>query len=442
MKFTGFAIAAAFAAFVLAPLSAEAQSAPAAPKPYSKEQIEQGKKEVPAVLESVGVPCTMTDAAYVGASTAKDDKGKAIKQSVYEVACKEGLGYGLIAPQGEPAKAYDCVSLIGNASLACHLPENMDPKQGLAPMVAQTGNTCAISEARYLGSKPTGETYYEIGCGAAPGFILQTQKAQPPKTIGCDQVSGALACKFTTQAQLDAASNKEAQALLVKSGKTCQMTKSRKIGELQNGDMAYEVACQQGDGYVLEETTAGAYHTSVNCANVGDLCKLTDATKAETAETSTYQHLAQAGGFQCQVDKYRFIGIDNKTNSEVVELHCANRPDGAIAFFPTDNKGPAKFLDCVAAGAIGQSCKLSGKAPVLAKYTEALNSKGKKTCKVSDAQGLGETADGKLFVETACSDGLPGFVLVMTPTGTVSDVFNCAQAKASGAVCVLPGDLK
>jgi hypothetical protein len=442
MKFTGFAIATAFAALVLAPLSAQAQTAAATPKPYSKEQIEQGKKEAPAVLESVGVPCTMVDAAYVGASTAKDEKGKPIKQSVYEVACKTGLGYGLVAPQGAPAMAYDCVALVGNPSLACRLPENMDPKQQLGPLVAQAGATCTISDARYLGSKPTGETYYEVGCGTAPGFLLLTQKGQTPKTIGCDQVSGALACKFTTQAQLEAVSNAAAQALLSKSGKTCQMIKSRKIGELQNGDTAYEVACQEGAGYVIEATPAGAYHTSVNCANVGDLCKLTDATKAETSETATYQRLAQAGGFQCQVDKYRFIGIDSKTSSEVVELHCANRPDGAVAFFPTDNKGPAKFLDCVAAGAIGQSCKLSDKTPVLAKYTEALNSKGKKSCKVSDAEGLGETADGKLFVETACSDGLPGFVIVMTPTGTVSDVLNCAQAKASGAVCKLPTDVK
>jgi hypothetical protein len=181
---------------------------------------------------------------------------------------------------------------------------------------------------------------------------------------------------------------------------------------------------------------------AINCANAGDSCKLTDVTKAESAETGTYTRLAKAGGYQCDVAKYRYIGMDSKSNSEVVELQCVNRPDGVVALFPTDNKGPAKFLDCIQAGVMGQSCKLTDPALVYPKYTQALAAKGKKTCTVSGAHWLAATQAGDNFIETACSDGLPGWVLVMTPQGTASDVLTCGQVKASGVTCFLPGNTK
>lgn len=464
MKSIGLAIATALAAAVFAaPLAASAQSysggggAPsqsydkpessssaAKLKPFDKDAITKGKAEAPAVITSAGIPCTMTDAAYVGASTGKDDKGKEVKQAVYEVSCSEGLGYGLVQPVGQTAKAYDCLALQGNASLACRLPENADPKRGLQSMASQVGGQCTISDARYLGSKPNGESFYEVGCGSTPGFILDAVRGSPPKRIGCDQIQagGPLSCKFTTQAQLDAAANTAAGALLAQSGKTCQMSKSRAIGPLQSGDFAYEVACSDGTGYIIEAANTGAYHTAISCANAGDACKLTDATKVESAETGVYTRLAKAGGFQCDVAKYRYIGMDQKTNSEVVELQCANRPDGVFAKFPSDNSGRATFYDCIQAGALGQTCKLSDPSVVYDKYTQALASQGKKTCKVSNAHWLALTTEGDNYVETACSDGLPGWVILMTPSGSAKEVQTCGQVKGAGVVCTLPGNTK
>jgi hypothetical protein len=439
MKAIGIAIAATLAALTFAaPMAAFAADKPT---PYTKEQLAQGKKEAPAVLAASGATCTLTNAAFVGQGTAKDENKKDVKQTVYEVSCQEGLGYGLVAPAGQTPKAFDCVALIGNPSLVCKLPENAEPKKGLQPLVNASGAQCTLSDARYLGSKPTGEAYYEIGCGAEPGFLLETAKGQTPKIIGCDLVSGAMACKFTTQAMLDAANNAKAGALLAKSGQTCQMTASRAFGQLQNGDFAYEVACQGDKGFVLEANTKGDYVKTINCANAGGACKLTDATKAETAETGTYTKLAKASGFQCDVAKYRFIGTD-KSDSEVVELQCANRPDGVIAMFPADNKPTAKFMDCVQAGAIQQSCKLTDAAALYPKYTQTLAAKGKKTCTVSNARGLAMTADGATYVETACSDGLPGWVIAINANGSTGELLSCGQAKGAGLACTLPGNTK
>jgi hypothetical protein len=438
MKSIALAIAAAATlALLTAPFQAFAADKP---EDYTRDQISQGKKDAPAVAQTAGIPCTVTDAAFVGQSTGKDDAGKTYKQSIYEVACSEGLGYALLAPVGQTPKAFDCVALIGNPSLACRLPENKDPKKGLLPLVAQSGKTCALSDARYLGSKPTGETFYEVGCGAAPGFLIETAKGQPPKAMGCDEVSGALTCKFTTEAQISAESNAAAVALLAKSGKSCQLSKSRKIGALQSGDMAYEVACSDGSGYILEESTAGAFHAAINCANAGDACKLTDATKAQTAEVGTYTRLAKTSGYPCDVAEYRFIGIDSSKN-EVVELKCSNRADGAVAFFPADNS-KGHFMDCVQVGAIQQSCKMSDPSALYPKYTQALAAKGKNTCKVSNARGVGRAANGDVFVETACSDGLPGYVMEMTPAGTIGELLTCGQAKASNISCTLPGNVR
>jgi hypothetical protein len=440
MKPFGLALAALAALALAAP---HAASAADKPEPYSRDQIASGKKDAPAVVQTIGLPCSVTDAATAGQGegASPDDPKKTVKETTYEVACQGGLGYIIQDFAGATPKYYDCLALSESKS-PCRLPENADPKTGLKSMVVKVGAQCTMSNARYLGSKPTGESFYEVACGAAPGFILETAKSQPPRRIGCDEISGgALSCKFTTQAQIDAASNAAASALMAKSGKTCQLSKSRLIGALQSGDTGYEVACQDGSGYILTALPSGELHQAINCANAGEACKLTDATKAESAETGTYTRLAKASGFQCDVAKYRYIGMDQKNNSEVVELQCSNRPDGAIAMFPTNNS-PGKVFDCIQAGALDQSCKLSDPALLYPKYTQALVAKGKKTCTVSGAHWLASVNGGDNYIETACSDGLPGWVLLMTPQDAVSKVLTCGELKSAGVNCSLPGNTK
>ena len=60
------------------------------------DQRTQGKKEAPAVVQSIGLQCTVNDAYFMGTSTTKVD-GKDVKTNIYEVACGEGLGYLIVA---------------------------------------------------------------------------------------------------------------------------------------------------------------------------------------------------------------------------------------------------------------------------------------------------------------------------------------------------------
>jgi hypothetical protein len=448
MKRFGLALAALFAAMAFG--APQAAFAATKAEPYSKEQIAQGKKDLPAVVQTIGLPCTVTDAASLGEGMAKnpdDPKAKEVKVKNYEVACQQGMGYIIQNYEALTPRIYDCVSLAETPS-PCRLPENTDPKKLLAALVSAAGKTCSINQERALGGTKAGIRFYEVSCTEGSGYIIETQAPTsntPPVAEDCARHVGTnLECKFTTKEQIAAAMNARLAPVVAASGKTCQITASREVGSDSAGDTYYEVACGPAVGYMIAEK-GGQFVRAIDCAKAGGIgggCTLTDATQAESAETGTYTRLAKAGGFQCDVAKYRFIGVDTKSNSEVVELQCSNRADGTVALFPTDNKGQAKFLDCIEAGVLGQTCKLNDPSATYSKYTQALAAKGKKTCTVSHAQWLAATQAGENFIETACSDGLPGWVLVMTPQGSASDVLTCGQVKSSGVTCSLPGNTK
>ena len=435
------------AALTMAALPAMAQSAKPAPIDLKIDAAAhaQGAKEVPAVVTAAGTPCTVTDGYFIGAGDSKDEAGKPIKVKSYEAACKEGLGYVFIAPAVGTPKHYDCISLLDSPSVRCRLPANVDPKIQLGPVVAQTGQTCTINQARGLGSTVKGDSFYEVGCAGTAGFIVETHASAAPEAIDCTRTVGTnLECKFTSKDALEAQRTALVQGLMAQSGKPCQLTASRTIGTTSNGDNYYEAACGK-DGYFVQTSKSGAFIRTIPCANAGGMgggCKLTDAVAAESSESGLYSKLAKGAGFNCDVAKYRYIGIVGK-NDELVELACTNRADGAMAIFPDDKGTAPTFYDCVRAGAVGQECRLSSPSVVYDKYTAALAARGKTTCKVSNATWVGTSPTNHTdFVETACSDGLPGWVVEMTKSGQAKSVLTCGEARGAGISCKLPGNAR
>ena len=224
------------------------------PAPISKDQRDKGMKEAPAAVQKAGLTCTVTDAYYIGKSSGAD------ASDIYEVACQQGLGYVVLS--GKQTKAYDCLATMGQKSLACRLPANADPKQALKPLIAsasltcpgyvlqapaagtagtvtvampcvqatgnmactlttkaqndaylaalasKSGRTCQISASRFIGTdKTTAASYYELGCGAQPGFVLAVNKAGAvERAITCDQAQGLGGCQLTSAAQVAAES--------------------------------------------------------------------------------------------------------------------------------------------------------------------------------------------------------------------------------------------
>jgi hypothetical protein len=441
----------AIAALALYSAPAFAQEKAAAPKPITQEQKAAGMKDAPAAITAAGLTCDLTDAAYLG------DTGKS---KVYEVACKNALGYIIVAGHPAPAgaapaegtgtKTYDCLTTLGNANLACRLPENADPKQGLAPLVAAGGvSGCTLKDARAIGGDKKGDIYFEAACADGSGYIVEKMAAgsTPPVTLTpCIQTldSANIACKLTSRADTVAYVAKMAAP----AGRTCAASGARYVGSsASTGETYYELACGASPGFIFRTDKTGVFQIAVDCGkatNIAGGCKMTDTTKAATEENNNYTLLSKAAGFNCDVKAYRFIGmVSNPTKGEVVELACSNRPDGRVAVFPVDAKVKPTFIDCVRSGQYGDAgiCQLTPLTPIYARFSAALAAKGRKSCTVSGARYLGHSPQNTDYIETACADGGPGWVIEFTADDGVKELLSCGQAKASGLECKLPTNL-
>ena len=442
MKRLGMAIAAVLIT-ALAPLTAQA-AAPAAELPkITKVELDRGMKEAPAVLADSGVACTLTNARFIAALTLPADPkvkdSKPTPVNGYEVACKEGLGYSLLTTKPKP-QALDCISAAGSPVLACRLPENADPKSGLVPVMTEAGRPCAVSAAKFLGASASGTSFYEVVCKVGEGYVIQREAGKPAVAFPCLGMSETkLACSLTTTD----ASKAYAKTLAAAVKKPCDVTDVRFIGSTSGGLDGYEVACGAA-GYIFTVASSGEVKQQVDCALAQSFlggCKLTDATKAETAENKIYTDLSKKVGFPCQVNKYRLIGV-MAGNTDVVELACSDRPDGAVAAFAEDAT-KSKFFDCIQVGQLGQECKLgSSLQPVFDKLSAALASKGKGSCKVANARYIGGADNGGSFIETTCSDGAPGWVVKTAGAGYSPDTLTPCAVASGQVACKLPGNVK
>jgi len=404
------------------------------------DQHAKGKKDAPALLAATKVPCTMTDAYYIGGGTGTDK----VHANYYEVACQQGLGYVLLAKDKVPVPdAIDCVKLStrgpdGKANpLACRLPGNRNPALGLQAMVTQAGHTCTVAKGRYVGSTAASDIY-EVGCSEGGGYVLEAARdgAGPPKTTNCVIYGsgGGIKCTLTTDAEQMAYVDK----LVAAGGKPCAISGRRYVGSTPDGADFYEVACGAGAGFMVKTSANGGYADTIDClkaSGIGDGCKLTDTRQAQTQQTNLYSNLSKKAGFDCSVSKYAdFPSAD--ANTEIVELACSNRADGGIGFFPAA-AGKSRVLDCLRAEAEGYKCSFSPTSALYARLTEQLRAKNKTSCVVSNAAAYAEAdapGGGKEdFVEVACADGGPGYVLHYAPgQAEPIELLNCAQVKSTG----------
>ena len=444
MRLIGIGLAAALALGALAPAVYSADKA-AGVDPKAKAQ---GMKEAPAVAQAIGLKCTVTDARFIGQN--KDPKTK-VAVSYYEVACQEGMGYVIGGPAAADAKPtiIDCLAASNPSadgkpsSIACKLPENSDPKQALAPLVAKGGKACVIEKARGIGESPS-NAFFEVACQGGTGYILQASNPpDPAKDVlmsSCLEFGpdSKLACTLTDSSKALAASD----ALMGEAAKGCTVKDRRFVMTTRAGTEFYEFSCTDGKGWMVEKTTAGALGRVIDCASADNIisggCTLTDARAAQTEQAGLYSRLAKKAGFDCDVEKYG--PLTGATGEEVVELKCKNRPDGGIAVF----KGAGGTVyDCAHSELVGYRCAFTHADAALGGLTADLKKLGKTTCDVSGTRSIGTTAEKHGYVEVACSDGNPGWVIdyALTPM-TPTSVITCGQASGIGGGCKLPTNTK
>lgn len=398
-----------------------------------------GMQEAPAVIQASGAGCTVSDARFIG-----EDKKAGAKY--YEVACFEGMGFAAIAKKDAAPQVYTCLESsqpgpdgkVGG--LACILPGNAYPSYNLAPFVKKAGVSCAIEKARAIGSGAK-NSYFEVACQGGSGYIVQTVA---PLNIDGDVVvnscllyeeGGNVSCKLTNrQTQLSVVDTLNGAA-----GTNCAV-KDRRYVLSTKTDNYFEVACQDGKGYVYQQTAAtGAFVRSIPCAQAGFVsggCTMTDAVAAQTEQAGFYSMLSAKAGFPCDVEKYGLLPTTDP-KKEIVELKCKNSEVGGIAVFTATG---GMVFDCVTAELNGYRCSFTKKDPQYARLTKDLVGFNKASCQVSDARAIGAT-ETEGFVEVACSDGLPGWVLAY-PLGVAKpaakEFLSCVQAKGIGGGCKLP----
>ncbi|MCI3131310.1 hypothetical protein [Phenylobacterium aquaticum] len=432
------------AALLLAALApAVVMSAPKAPPAVTEAARKQGMAEAPAIAQAAGISCQVTDARFVGKAT--DPKTK-IATSYYEIDCDQGQGFVLSSATGAKPTAFTCVEADtpqpdGKPSaLPCVLPGNADPKADLAPLLAKAGIQCTPEAARGIGQSAT-NTFLEVACQGGSGYVVQAP-APAVASLGnvtandCllyDSGEGNIHCTLKDKASRLAVVDGYAAA----ANNGCAVKDRRFVGMSQSGSSFYEASCADGKGYIYK-ADKGQLATTYPCEKATGIlggCTLTDAREAETAQAGLYTKLAKTAGFDCQVSKYApFPGPPGK---DVVEMACSNRPDGGVGVFGGPADKPIVY-DCGRAPIAGYRCSFTKPADTMAVFTADLKKLGKDSCNVSATRVIGKTTKGTTYVETACADGLKGYVLEYTadPINAVG-VVGCAFTKD----CKLPGNV-
>lgn len=304
-----------------------ALSVNAADDGIDKRARKQGMEKAPALVKSLGLNCTVSDARALNQSRTSPFAGSTFSSSEggnggesgsalgggggdgdgpspgmgsgrgmpsgaqsssesYEVACVEGLGYVITAPKSknQAAEAINCLELQPPANapggsppsggrggaLQCQLPGNADQTVGMMAYVVKAGINCAVTKARGIGHNAT-NALFEVACDDGEGYVMAT--TAPPDPNKQVQYSACLdlpadasvQCQYTTLAAVLSA----VDPLMAKSGKACQITDRRLLGRNDEGDKYFEVSCREGTGYVLQRTGAGELGQVVTCAELG-----------------------------------------------------------------------------------------------------------------------------------------------------------------------------
>jgi len=395
-----------------------------------------------ALVQAAKLPCNVSAARRFGTAS-----GTA---QWYEVACTGALGYVIFESAANvPPKWEICLAVAKTKpdgspnETACQIPQNVDALSVLASYVVKVGVPCVISKARGLGHTAQA-TYIELACSSGRGYVLKASSPpgpdQPVQLIPClamDPLSSA-ACKLTnSDFQLKVADNLAAGANL-----GCLVKDRRYLGASADLRSVYEVACSNGKGYMLEEDAAGRLMRTADCgdASVSGSCALS-AAQANGEQSAHYSTLVRAVGYDCDVARYAPLKTQ-LSGRMLVELACANRPDGAIASFPAGAPGASVVYNCIYAEFKGYRCSLTDPVAAFPQLKADLNALGQQ-CAVSDARVIGTTPDFMGYVEVACGPNVPGFVLGVAIDGMEpKQALECAATGRVTGECRLPANLE
>ncbi len=266
-----------------------------------------------------------------------------------------------------------------------------------------------------------------------------------PLAIG---VSAALAltaviAATATFAAKDAATE-AVTPLIAAAGLSCTPTATRVGGDVMTSDKSpakiYEVACQEGMGYVLIAKTKGTEaptaYTCMMAAQPGAdgkptplACKLPANAHPELG----LQPLIAQTGHACQIDKARTVGLG--ATQTYYEVACKDGA-GYILQVPLKTGGPTiSATTCLAFGPDSKvKCTLTSPAGQLAVVDGLAAATGK--CTPKDKRYVATDTAGTDYFEVACTDG-KGYILHSDATGHLKETIDCAVASGIAGGCTM-----
>lgn len=400
----------------------------------------RGAREAPAIVQAAGLTCSITEAAFLGAT--------AEGRNAYEVACREGLGYLVTsapAAGGQP-QVFDCLAAAASPanaqarSQACSLPGNAQPVRGLQGVASQAGLTCTVNNGRYLGdTTSTNSVRYEIGCAEGSGYVLDRPRASGarPTAIDCFRASagGQFQCQYTTRAQ----SLARFTPAIAQARRECTISDARLVGlNSRTQNEVVEVGCQGRPGFFLETAGNGSFVDAYDCGRFGDVaCQFTAAAQVTARNAEDYTRLLRAANFDCGVSNFRRIGAEQGTRREIVEVACSNRPDGAFALLADRAGQRSEVYDCLLAPKRNEACSLTQPSALYPKLGASITAARKFPCTVTDTRRMGTTPQAEDWYEAACSEGR-NYIVDYRGAGQVRQALTCADGADVLGGCKLP----
>lgn len=206
----------------------------------------------------------------------------------------------------------------------------------------------------------------------------------------------------------------------------------------------YEVACQQGLGYLITEGQRGQPPTAYLCIEASTpgpgsgpgpapgpgmtQCALTgNLVEAQRTAINGYVGKAAPG---CVLDRWRAVG--RTSANTLIEVSC--REGAGQMLLASNPLAPDKEVEAVSClgldsgGAV--KCTLSDPAAQLALADKMFNDESARDCKVKQRRYMVTATTGDIFYEFLCEDG-KGYVMQQKAKGSFGGTAECSSKVAS-----------
>jgi hypothetical protein len=246
---------------------------------------------------------------------------------------------------------------------------------------------------------------------------------------------------------------KDAPGLIQQTGINCTLTDSILQGSAPGKDAAgkdskfkyYEVACQEGLGYMIQAQEVGSEVNAYDCLAMtkfkpkegepdkGQIfCRL----PANAEPLKGFQPIMnKANASNCAVDKAQYKGSSAADKVDEYEVGCASGDSFVLQYPRVGSSKTLMAANCFSLDP-GQ-CDYFPKDKFVAKLA-AMAAPAGRPCQVTDGRYMGTVASNKnSFYEIACSDQKAGFVLQTDANGKYVAAIDCARASAIGNGCSL-----